>query len=125
MFITKIISIYKHFDFFNIRKMMFEMQEFVKHNKTENCELPKTYYTFCNLRLFKPDYKFDSNASNRRVAKQLSNYELSMLKDISFNNSNMALKYAYVLQQPVPELESIIAQKSDTAALYACDILSK
>ena len=130
MFISKIISSYRHFGVFNIRNTLLEMQEFFKNNQTINCAIPESYESFWNdtLSYYVSKWTFGAefNVSNHNLSKILkyfTTYEISILKEISYYNSLLALKYAFAIQHPIPELEPVIAANANTAYAYACDIL--
>ena len=130
MFITTISTSYKHFGVFNIRKTLLEMQEFFKNNQTINCAIPESYKSFWNdtLSYYDPLWTFGAefNVSNHdlsKILKYFTTYEMSILKEISYYNSLLALKYAFAIQHPIPELEPVIAANANTAYAYACDIL--
>ena len=62
MLISKIISSYKHFGDFKIRKTLLEMQEFFKNNQTINCAIPESYESFWNDTLLYYDPKWTFGA---------------------------------------------------------------
>ena len=130
MLISKIISSCKHFGVFNIRKTLLEMQEFFKNNQTINCAIPDSYESFWNnaLSYYDPLCTFGAefNVSNHdlsKILKYFTTYEMGILKEISYYNSLLALKYAFAMQRPISELEPVIAANATTAYAYACDIL--
>lgn len=130
MFITTISTSCKHFGVFNIRKTLLEMQEFFKNNQTINCAIPESYESFWNdtLSYYDPKWTFGAefNVSNHdlsKILKYFTTYEISILKEISYYNSLLALKYAFAMKQPISELEPVIAANANTAYAYACDIL--
>jgi hypothetical protein len=106
------------------------MQEFFKNNQTINCAIPESYESFWNNALSyydpKRTFRAEFNVSNHdlsKILKYFTTYEISILKEISYYNSLLALKYAFAMKQPISELEPVIAANATTAYAYACDIL--
>lgn len=129
MFVFKISSKLKHFETFNFRNTMFEMQEFFKPGQII-IKIPNRFSTFWKdmLSHYEPDwtlgveFKF-SSLDISKILKYLTSYELNILKEISFCNPILAMNYVCAIQQPTPELEPILIIDALVACSYACDIL--
>lgn len=129
MFITKISKSYKHFGVFNIRTILFEMQEFynVHINKMYNYQpqllsdrlIPQEFISFWfNVEQFYEDQP------NHTVAQNLSEYELQIYKKVAMYNPNLASQYAIATNCRVPEFESVIAKTARASYTYAKLVLN-
>jgi hypothetical protein len=129
MFITNICTQYKHFECFNIRNDLFEMQEYFKDSKRIQClsgrpmvhlQVPSDFITFWKkIQHFHNLSVFDS------VENIVSAYEIQIYKESAEHHPRMASQYALAINRQVPELESTIAKDGRASVEYAIHVLKK
>lgn len=127
MFITNICTKYKHFECFDIRNNLFEMQEYFKDSKRIQClsgrpmvhlQVPSDFITFWHkIRHFHNLSVFDS------VENIVSSYEIQIYKESAVHHPRMASQYAMAINRQVPEFESIIAKDGKASVEYAIHVL--
>ena len=127
MFITNICTKYKHFECFDIRNDLFEMQEYFKDSKRIQClsgrpmvhlQVPSDFITFWKkIRHFHNLSVFDS------IENIVSSYEIQIYKESAEHHPRMASQYAIAINRQVPEFESIIAKDGKASVEYAIHVL--
>ena len=128
MFITNICTKYKHFECFDIRNDLFEMQEYFKDSKRIQClsgrpmihlQVPSDFITF-----WKKIQRFH-NIPFGSIENVVSSYEIQIYKESAEHHPRMASQYALAINRQVPELESIIAKDGRASVEYAIHVLKK
>ena len=127
MFITNICTKYNHFECFDIRNNLFEIQEYFKDSKRIQClsgrpmvhlQVPSDFITFWHkIRHFHNLSVFDS------VENIVSAYEIQIYKESAEHHPQMASQYALAINRQVPEFESIIAKDGKASVEYAMYVL--
>ena len=126
MFITNICTKYKHFECFEIRNNLFEMQEYFKDSKRIQClsgrpmvhlQVPSDFITF-----WKKIQRFH-NISFGSIENVVSAYEIQIYKESAEHHPQMASQYAIAINRQVPEFESIIAKDGKASVEYAIHVL--
>ena len=127
MFITNICTKYNHFECFDIRNNLFEMQEYFKDSKRIQClsgrpmvhlQVPSDFITF-----WKKIQRFHNLSVFDSVENIVSAYEIQIYKDAAEHHPRMASQYALAINRQVPEFESIIAKDGKASVEYAIHVL--
>ena len=127
MFITNICTKYNHFECFDIRNNLFEMQEYFKDSKRVQClsgrpmvhlQVPSDFITF-----WKKIQRFHNLSVFDSVENIVSAYEIQIYKESAEHHPQMASQYALAINRQVPEFESIIAKDGKASVEYAIHVL--
>lgn len=114
MFIAKINNGYKHFQRFDLSDLLLRMHD---HYINQNSCYEEEFNLFWDI----VDDAYSTKRHN--YINSMSTYELELLKTTIFKNAYLAVRYACIINERIPEAEPIIATRAYYSFLYANDVL--
>lgn len=114
MFIAKINNGYKHFQRFDLSDLLLRMHD---HYINQNSCYEEEFNLFWDI----VDDVYSTKRHN--YINSMSTYELELLKTTIFKNAYLAVRYACIINERIPEAEHIIATKANSSYGYAYSVL--
>lgn len=114
MFIATINTQYKHFQRFDLSDLLLRMHD---HYINQNSCYEEEFNLFWDI----VDNVYSTKRHN--YINSMSTYELELLKTTIFKNAYLAVRYACIINERIPEAEPAIATNAYYSYSYAKNVL--